>query len=171
VSLFRQHQISAVHSHEFTMAAYGTAASRLLNLPHVITMHGGLSVTRALRRRIALRWAINNSDHAVMISDATRRQFAADLGVDESTFTLVHNGVPTPTSDVSGVSAEFGIDRSDCVLLAVGNLEAHKGHRFLLQALALLDGQSLNVPWKLIIAGGRGATSTSHCCNTSGKPA
>ena len=156
VNLFRQHHISAVHSHEFTMAVYGTAASRLLNLPHVITMHGGLSVTKALRRRIALRWAMRNSDHAVTVSGATQRQFAADLGVDKSSFTIVHNGVPTPTGDASGISAEFGINRSDCVLLAVGTLEAHKGHRFLLQALALLDGQGVNVPWKLIIAGGRG---------------
>ena len=43
MNLFREHRIGAVHSHEFTMAVYGAAASRLLNLPHVITMHGGLA--------------------------------------------------------------------------------------------------------------------------------
>src|SRR5450759_3197774 len=60
VQLFRENGIDAVHSHEFTMAVYGAAASRLLALPHVITMHGGFKACTALRRRIALRWAIRN---------------------------------------------------------------------------------------------------------------
>src|SRR5437762_9231902 len=42
VDLFRAHRIDVVHSHEFTMAVYGAAAARLLGLPHIVTMHGGL---------------------------------------------------------------------------------------------------------------------------------
>ena len=156
MSLFRQHRIDAVHSHEFTMAVYGAAASRLLNLPHVITMHGGFKVAKALRRRIALRWAMRQSDHTVMVSRATQRQFATELGVDESLFTVVPNGVPTVVGDAARVRAEFGIDERDCVLLAVGTLERHKGHRILLEALTRLDSARLGRPWKLIIAGGRG---------------
>jgi glycosyltransferase involved in cell wall biosynthesis/predicted ATP-grasp superfamily ATP-dependent carboligase len=156
MELFREHGIDVVHSHEFTMAVYGAAASRLLNLPHVITMHGGFKVTKALRRRIALRWAMRQSDHTVMVSRATRHQFATELGVDESLFTVVPNGVPVQTGDASRVRVEFGITERDCVLLAVGVLERHKGHRILLEALARLDSSGLNTPWKLIIAGGRG---------------
>src|SRR5438067_2078492 len=73
VDLFRAHRIDVVHSHEFTMAVYGAAAARLLGLPHIVTMHGGLGhVCKALRRRIALRWALRTSDHAVMVSRATQ---------------------------------------------------------------------------------------------------
>jgi len=156
MKLFRDHRIDAVHSHEFTMAVYGVAASRLLNLPHVITMHGGFKVGKALRRRIALRWAMRQSDHTVMVSRATQRQFATELGVDESLFTVVPNGVPVQMGESSGVRAEFGIGERDCVLVAVGVLERHKGHRILLEALARLESGGLRSPWKLIIAGGRG---------------
>jgi glycosyltransferase involved in cell wall biosynthesis len=156
MKLFRDHRIDAVHSHEFTMAVYGAAASRLLNLPHVITMHGGFQVAKALRRRIALRWAMRQSDHTVMVSRATKRQFATELGVDASLFTVVPNGVPVQTGDASVVRAEFDIGERDCVLVAVGVLERHKGHRILLEALARLDSGGLTSPWKLIIAGGRG---------------
>jgi glycosyltransferase involved in cell wall biosynthesis len=156
VDLFREHRIDAVHSHEFTMAVYGAAASRLLNRPHVITMHGGFNVTKALRRRIALRWAMRNSDHVVTVSSATKSQFAAALGVHESLFSTVPNGVPAQEGDAARVGVEFGIDRAHCVLLAVGTLELHKGHQLLLEALTLLTNRGLNVPWKLIIAGGRG---------------
>jgi glycosyltransferase involved in cell wall biosynthesis len=156
VRLFREHRIDAVHSHEFTMAVYGTAATRLLGLPHIITMHGGLTVCKALRRRIALRWAMKTSDHAVMVSRATQKQFADDLGVAPSLFTVVPNGVPIQKGDAHAVRSEFGIDEGDCVILAVGVLERHKGHRFLLEALARLNSSGLPTPWKLIIAGGAG---------------
>jgi len=53
--LFRHHDIDVVHSHEFTMAVYGSTAARLLAIPHLMTMHGGLTITKALRRRLALR--------------------------------------------------------------------------------------------------------------------
>lgn len=156
MNLFREHRIDAVHSHEFTMAVYGAAASRLLNLSHVITMHGGFNVGKVLRRRMALRWAMRQSDHTVMVSRATQRQFATELGVDESLFTVVPNGVPPADGDAARVRAEFGIDEQDCVLLAVGTLERHKGHQVLLEALASLVSAGLGTPWKLIIAGGRG---------------
>ena len=138
------------------MAVYGAAASRLLNLPHVITMHGGLNVGKTLRRRIALRWAMRQSDHTVMVSRATRRQFATALDVDESLFTVVPNGIAPATGDPTRVRAEFGIDEQDCVLLAVGTLERHKGHQVLLEALSRLESAALPTRWKLIIAGGRG---------------
>jgi glycosyltransferase involved in cell wall biosynthesis len=156
VHLFRQHRIDVVHSHEFTMAVYGAASSRLLNLPQVITMHGGFKVCKALRRRVALRWAMRNSDHTVMVARATQRQFATDLGLNEGRFTVVPNGVPARSGDATRVRAEFGITKGECVLLAVGTLELHKGHRVLLDALASLVRGGLSAPWKLIIAGGRG---------------
>ena len=156
VHLFRQHRIDVVHSHEFTMAVYGAASSRLLNLPQVITMHGGFKVCKALRRRVALRWAMRNSDHTVMVARATQRQFATDLGLNEERFKVVPNGVPVRNGDATRSRAEFGITNGECVLVAVGTLERHKGHQVLLEALATLVRGGLSTPWKLIIAGGRG---------------
>lgn len=156
VRLLRQHRINAVHSHEFTMAVYGAAACRLLRVPQVITMHGGLRAFKALRRRVALRWAMRNSAHTVTVSHATRRVFAASLGIDERRFTVIPNGVPNQAGNATRVREEFGIQPGECILLAVGTLERHKGHRVLLDALARLASGNLRPSWKLIIAGGRG---------------
>jgi glycosyltransferase involved in cell wall biosynthesis len=54
------------------------------------------------------------------------------------------------------VRQEFGCTESDTVILAVGNLERNKNHRMLLEALVRLEQEGLTVPWKLIIAAGRG---------------
>ena len=158
MTLFRKYRIDTVHSHEFTTSVYGAAAARILGLSHVVTMHGGLTVCKALRRRIALRWAMRSADHAVTVSNATRRQFARDLGLDDSWLVVVPNGVPVRRGDATRVRDELGVRDGDCVLLAVGNLEPHKGHRVLLEALSLLERRGLGVSWKLIIAGGRGGS-------------
>ena len=161
VRLFRDFRIDMVHSHEFTMAVYGTAATRLLGLPHIITMHGGLTVCKALRRRIALRWAMRSSDYSVMVSRATQKQFCEDLGVKSSLFTVVPNGVPVRRGDPNGVRKEFGISPDECVILAVGVLERHKGHQVLLEALARLKKRKPELCWRLVIAGGAGGQEHS----------
>jgi glycosyltransferase involved in cell wall biosynthesis len=156
VQLFRRHAIDVVHSHEFTMGVYGAAAARLLDIPHVLTMHGGLRATKALRRRIALRWAMRQSGNTVAVSKATGKEFAKDLGLGEDAFTVVHNGVPSKAGDAERVRLEFGCTEGDTVILAVGNLDRNKNHRMLLEALARLQRDGLTVPWRLIIAAGRG---------------
>jgi glycosyltransferase involved in cell wall biosynthesis len=156
MQLFRKHRINAVHSHEFTMAVYGAASARLLGLPQVITMHGNYETCKARRRRVALRWAMRQSDHTVMVSRATQSVFAADLGLAESRTTVVPNGVPVRSGNAERVRKEFGVQPGECVLLAVGTLERRKGHQILLEALARLEARGLTNPWKLIIAGGRG---------------
>jgi glycosyltransferase involved in cell wall biosynthesis len=156
IQLFRRHAIDVVHSHEFTMGVYGSAAARLVAIPHVLTMHGGFTATKALRRRIALRWAIRQSGNTVAVSRATQEEFAKDLGLRESAFTVVHNGVPSKAGDAERVRREFGCTESETVILAVGNLDRNKNHRMLLEALVRLQHDGLAVPWRLIIAAGRG---------------
>ena len=51
VKLIREKGAHLVHSHEFTMGVYGSAAARLLGIPHLLTLHGGFTATTALRRR------------------------------------------------------------------------------------------------------------------------
>jgi glycosyltransferase involved in cell wall biosynthesis len=156
VQLFKRHAIDLVHSHEFTMGVYGSAAARRVGVPHVLTMHGGFTATKALRRRIALRWAMRQSGSAVAVSKATQREFAKDLGIPENAFMVVHNGVPSKAGIPELVRREFGCTESDTVILAVGNLDRNKNHRMLLEALVRLRDDGLSVPWKLIIAAGRG---------------
>ena len=162
MGLFRRHEIDVVHSHEFTMGVYGAAAARLLGIPHLLTMHGSSTMTKALRRRIALRWAMNRSAHNVAVSNATQTQFAKDLGVRPTAFTVIHNGVPANPGNAEQVRREFHCSDDDIVILAVGNLDTRKNHRMLLEALVRLQHEGLAVPWKVIIAGGRGGDQHSN---------
>ena len=100
-----------------------------------------------------------------MVSNATRGQFSRDLGLDELGLTVIPNGVPLQLGDASRVRQEFRVEPNECVVLAVGNLERHKGHRVLLEALALLRSREPGALWKLIIAGGRGGAQHQDLLN------
>ena len=156
MEVFRANDVDMVHSHEFTMAVYGTLAARLLRLPHVMTLHGSSTMCRRLRRRVAIRWAMRHSNATVAVSRATRTQLALDLGIAEEGLQVVPNGVPIRPGDPALVREELDFGRDDVVLLAVGNLDERKGHMFLLRALHELTVEGLDIPWRLIVAGGRG---------------
>lgn len=149
-------RIDVVHSHEFTMAVYGAAAARRAGIPHVITFHGSQTMTRAWRRRVALRAAIAASSASVAVSEATRRQLAHDLGRSGRRIGTILNGVPVRLGRPDAVRSELGAGPEEVVIVAVGNLDPRKGHGILLRALIELQREGLSVPWRLAIAGGRG---------------
>ncbi len=147
--------VDVVHSHEFTCAVYGAAATRRLGIPHVITMHGNERVADAWRRRVALRWAFRRSAHCLTISDTTRFDMETRLGLASGVLEVVANGVAVPEGDAARIRAELALEEGDLLLLAVGNLYERKGHKVLLEALhrVLAEGKR---PLHLAIAG-RGA--------------
>lgn len=155
-STLRPHRVDVVHSHEFTMGVFGTGAAKLLGVPHVITMHGSQTMTRALRRRVALRWAFRNSRATAAVSLATKVQLDADLGVPAQQICVIRNGIPLRTGDRATVRRELGVRDDELLILAIGNLDQRKGHLILLKALEKLQSAGLSQPWRLAIAGGRG---------------
>jgi len=151
--ILRERGVDAVHSHEFTMAVYGAAALRGSSIAHVTTMHGNQTMTDALRRRVALRWAFRRSDAVVAVSTSTRQHLEESLGLPAGAVHTIPNGIPRRPGDASGPIQEFGISPDEVVILAVGNLVERKGHIVLLRALAQLGQQGLSVPWRVVIAG------------------
>ena len=111
------------------------------------------------------RWLHQRMDVVVGNSEAVVRQLA-DEGVSADRLTLIPNGVNLETFEVAQGSREdkrtreLGIADGTLVMICVANLIAYKGHRDLLDALAIA-APSLTAPWRLLIVGrddGIGAT-------------
>jgi glycosyltransferase involved in cell wall biosynthesis len=157
-AIIEKNNIDVVHSHEFTMAVYGAAASRLAGRRHVVTMHGSQTVGKALRRRIALRWAFSRSAVTTTISEETKSHMVAELGVRPENLLVIPNGVPDRAGNPERVMHELQLRPTDVVLVAVGNLDVRKSHIHILQALAKIGARVSHLPWKLVIVGGRGGS-------------
>jgi len=140
-STLRRHQITIAHSHEFTMAVYGSWAARGAGIAHLITMHGSRYYAHRLRRRLALRLAIGWSDHVVAVSGQLARHLSRDLWIRSSRIRTIANGVHLAAVQRSSVRSELGLGSADRLVLAIGNLYSVKGHHHLLEAFALLADQ------------------------------
>ena len=151
--LIREHELDVLHSHEFTMAIFGAAASRAAGVRHVITMHGNQTMVDVLRRRVALRAAFRISHATVAVSEDTRIHLTESLGLSDESVVTIRNGIPKRSADSEPVNKEFGLDAGDLLILAVGGLHKRKGHALLIEALSRLQEQERIPPWKLVIAG------------------
>jgi glycosyltransferase involved in cell wall biosynthesis len=140
-STLRRHQIAIAHSHEFTMALYGSWAARRAGISHVITMHGSRYYAHRLRRRLALRLAIGCSDHVVAVSRQLAEHLSQDLWIRSSRIRTIPNGVHLAAEPQSSIRAELEIGSADRLIVTIGNLYPVKGHRYLLEAFALLADQ------------------------------
>lgn len=140
-ALLRRHRIAVVHSHEFSMAVYGAWAAWRVGIPHVTTMHGGRYYAQRLQRRVALRAAFALTDRVVAVSRELAGQLSRDLWLPAARITTVGNGVRPSGVEAqrSDLRQQLGLGPDDRLVLAVGNLYPVKGHRYAVEALALLQ--------------------------------
>jgi glycosyltransferase involved in cell wall biosynthesis len=154
----RRHRIDLAHSHEFTMAVYGGVAARLANVPHITTMHGSRYYAARWQRRLAMRFAARADSSLVAVSNQLAASLRADLHFAPERVTVIPNGVsPTPAVTPT-LKEELGLSANDRLLVSVGNLYAVKGHRFLIDALALLASAH---PTTHVAIAGRGDLATA----------
>jgi len=156
--VFLRHRIHVAHSHEFTMAVYGAWASWRAGIPHVITMHGSRYYARRLRRRLALRAAMGVSRQTVAVSERLAREISRDLWVPQPRISMIPNGVRYVRPQRATLRQELRLGPDDRLLLAVGNLYPVKGHRYLIEALALLAERH---PTLHLVISGRGELAAS----------
>lgn len=153
IRTLRRRRVDVVHSHEFTMAVYGSVAARWLGKRHVVTMHGGGGWEARWRRRAALRWALRRADAIVAVSESMRERLADVLELDAGAIEVIHNGIETVRGRAGPVREELGLSPGDVLLVSVGNLYEVKGHDVLVRALARLERGEAAPPWRAAIAG------------------
>ncbi len=147
-------RVDVIHSHEFTMAVYGTAVAHNLRLPHTITMHGNQTMLDRARRRVALRWAFRNSHATVAVSESTRGHLLDRLGPGAGPVHVIRNGVPFRPGDRNRTRAALGVADDELVFLGAGSLVERKGFHVLIDALAMLSSREPpDCRWKLFVAG------------------
>ena len=154
----RRHDIEVAHSHEFSMAVYGSWASWLAGVQHVITMHGSRYYAERLQRRIAMRAAVVSSSATVAVSERLADHLCRDLWLSRDRIATVINGVPHAEPARVTLRDELGLDPADTLLVAVGNLYPVKGHRCVIDALALLGPRHRRLHFAIA---GRGELATA----------
>ena len=164
---FRRWRVDVAHGHEFTMAVYGAWAAWRAGIPHVITMHGGAYYAERLRRRLAMRAAVAGSGATVAVSTPLARQMSRALWLPPARVATIPNGVRYVRPKRTTLREELHLGPEDRLLVSVGNLYPVKGHRHLIEAVALLEARHAGV--HVAIAGrGESAEALAACARERG---
>lgn len=152
VQYFKKHQPEYDIVHDNQSLCYGTLALQKMGVPLLTTIHH--PITSDLRialqsadtfklRLLIKRWhsflgmqkkVVQQLDHLVTVSEASRRDIAEDFAVSTSKLNIVSNGI-----DTKMFSPRVHIRRESCTVMATASADAPlKGLDYLLHAIAEL---------------------------------
>ncbi len=130
----------------------GTAATLIAGRrPAVLTRRVSFSLRRNPLAKFKYTWRV---DHLIAVADSVRWVMIAE-GISPERVSVVHSGIdlsrfPVPR-DRGALAREFGIDPGALLVGCVGHLAPHKGHAFLIEALASVAGDIPSM--RLLIVG------------------
>lgn len=105
------------------------------------------------------RFAVERADRIIAVSEATKREIVARLGIPAERISVVYEAAdarfhPYPPEQVQPVLDRYGL-QAGAYILSVGTIEPRKNYARLVEAYARLRAQ-LAAPPPLVIAGGFG---------------
>ena len=126
------------------------------NRPVTITLRGTLNrLINYKGRREAIRFALKNANRVFSVS-AYLVKLAKGLGIDESKFIVIPNGVDTSKFQVLNKSEcrkRLGIPQDKKVIISVGALVERKGHHRIIETLPELINKYPNLLY-IVVGGG-----------------
>jgi len=142
VRIIREKKIDLIHSHEFLMNMYGTAASMATRCPIIATIHGKGYYIDKWRRRAVYRFVGRCAFRIVAVSEDLKKFLIEKIKLMHSDISVICNGVDIDRfitfngEKSSRLKQEFGLN--GIVIGAVGNLYPVKGHIHLIRAARLI---------------------------------
>ncbi len=119
-----------IHTHLSTAGLWGSLGAKVAGVPCLGHVHW-------LNRK---HWYVF-ADHIATCSEAAKRHLVGQ-GMDERRIAVIYNGLDTEqfvrAPEAEQVRAELGLEPGQPVIGAVAHISPHKGHRYLVQAMARL---------------------------------
>lgn len=156
-NLLREERIDLVHSHLYHANLYGRLAAWRAGVPAIASVHNTYKRPK-LHRRIINRLLSHATARVIAVSEDIRRDLMRYDGVRPDRIVTINNGIDLARIE-TGISRQQARERlglPDDVLAigCVARLEEQKGHRFLLEAMALLkEDAGLASRLRLLIVG------------------
>jgi len=160
--VIRRFKPDVIHVHSLTVCPYTWILRQLYRIPYVSTCHLQPSPHRSDIKvsQFLSRYLKNfHGDRVIAISSELRHAFEQLLQIPQTDIRLIYHGVDdqyfrSPTLEERRKAREsFGLEPEAKVVCHIGRLAPEKGHDVLIQAIALLKAQGIQV---IALCAGRG---------------
>ena len=161
--LIRRVKPDLLHSYHWNANVFTEMARRGLGMPHVVEVvdrRGDRDAPRFIARtKVRLTgWLLRRGDvRFAAVSEACRKYAIQQWQINPGHIVTAHNGIPASEFETP---TRGGVPGRALVLGTISNFTAEKGHRYLLEAMALLRDQGLSVELR-VAGGGRGVDQSA----------
>lgn len=151
----REGKFDAIHSHEFSMNFHLALIARWLGIPHVATVHGKKQYADRGIRRLAYR-LVSRMSMIVAVSQDVKDFLIETVGIKPHRIHVIPNGIEVADYEMNRherieVRRALQCAPEDYLICAIGNLYPIKGHKYLIEAMAVLVESHKSI--RLVIAG------------------
>jgi glycosyltransferase involved in cell wall biosynthesis len=151
----RKQGFAIVHCHGLYPSIWGRAAGWLagvrVRLAHVQNMYYGIR----LWQRIKLKLLSGITSRFIAVSEAVRKCLIEEIWIAPRRITVVYNSSEDIRAKDKGqreiIRRELGFNSQDVVVGNIGRIEEHKGHQFIIEAIA--ECRKKQLPCKGLILG------------------
>ncbi|MCM2679541.1 glycosyltransferase [Echinimonas agarilytica] len=141
--LLKSLNANAVHTHHIGPLIYGGLAARLAGIKTVIHTEHDAWHLRDSKRRLLQQWIIARVNPMLVAdADLVARDMQQSLGLNREQIRIIKNGVNTHqfvTGDKADARKCLKLPENVPLIGCAGRLELEKGHKVLLEAMAILD--------------------------------
>ena len=137
--MLRREKIYILHCHGYTAGAVARTAAVLARVPRIVA-HVHTTCENMSRKQLWIDRVLSLfTDVVICCSQAVADSVAERAGIARGKLSVVYNGTPRMLKvSPPGLKQKLGIPAGDSVILCAASLTGHKGHRYLLEAFALV---------------------------------
>ena len=177
MTFFREHNVAAVHAHQYTPFFYSLLARGLGRQPPIVfTEHGRQYPDHPrLKRIVCNRLLLRPRDRVIAVGEAVRGALIANEGIPASRVEVLFNGVRlepyrAAVNDPAlraTVRRELGLADSDFVVVQVARLNELKDHATAARTIVRTTRQAANIRW-LVVGDGELRTALAATVRDNG---
>lgn len=158
LKLFREQNIQAIITHNYSPFRYGTIANLLYGNKPLIHVHHARSFTDTDEKRpISERLLAFFAKKIVAVSDDLKQNIISHDNLPSDKVCVIPNGIDenayNVTVDVRFKKNGLSLEQDTFVLGCCARLSEQKGHIYLLKALAMYHSDEASVDWHLLLVG------------------
>lgn len=151
----KRENIKIVHCHGLFPSIWGRLAAILagvhVKIVHCQNVYYGIPKKDVIKLKLLGLF----TERIIAVSEAVKKCLVEFIGINPRKITVIYNSAAgTAARDVltrEGLRKSIGLDKNDFVSCCISRIEEHKGHYFLIEAVAKCKAG--NVPCKCVIAG------------------
>ncbi|MEW6169948.1 MAG: glycosyltransferase [Candidatus Omnitrophota bacterium] len=146
ICVIRQYKIDIVNTHLWAADCLGRVAAIFGGVPIIISTVQNVDIWKKFWHKIIDKMLANRTTKFIAVSKAVKEFLINTEKIPEEKIEIIPNAIDAESlrvNELAGlrVREDLGIKNEEIVLTVIGRLVEQKGHKYLFEALSMLDGR------------------------------